>query len=416
MGQAAFEFDTLFSNHVPDPATAFEIGWDFAHFTLTPPAEHLTPGSALRQGFDAGKSSFGARTLAPTRHTRKWLQLRLNAWRRGRVFEGLQVTPNYLRQIDVALCPITRESLTQATCTLSDASIDRVRNDAGYAAGNLVVMSTRANAAKGDADFDAALARMRRAEAAEEAHAPGTAAFDTASLPTDAMLTAAHWTRVAVLCSFVTELPHAQAAALPLLVLPPNRLRLFNPVQALQALVTRQFAQPGWSARVARLAALMPGKSVRRDFHVFINALLPRVIEAGPQADAHAMRWTLEDAWRNALVLRCWRRLALQLDAAQAERIVLRASSLHLCDRSAVATSFERATDGWGLAQHGYVQANGATAMPPPQRPRHTPRRPSALPVATGPTRVAAGSATLAQRKLMLPPGSDALAAASLHT
>jgi hypothetical protein len=156
MGQAAFEFDT------PPPAfetdTAFEIGWDFAHFALTPPGEHLQPGSALQKGFDAGRASFGTRTLAPTQHTRKWLQLRLNAWRRGRIFEGLQVTPNYLSQIDTTHCPITRETLTHATCTTSDASIDRVRNDAGYAAGNLVVMSTRANAAKGDADFDAALA------------------------------------------------------------------------------------------------------------------------------------------------------------------------------------------------------------------------------------------------------------------
>ena len=86
MGQAAFEFDT------PPPAfetdTAFEIGWDFAHFALTPPGEHLQPGSALQQGFDAGRASFGTRTLAPTQHTRKWLQLRLNAWRRGRIFEG----------------------------------------------------------------------------------------------------------------------------------------------------------------------------------------------------------------------------------------------------------------------------------------------------------------------------------------
>lgn len=412
MGQAAFEFDYPFATPAADPATAFEIGWDFAHFALTPPAEHLVPGSLLQQGFDAGRASFGARTLAPTRHTRKWLQLRLNAWRRGRVFEGMQVTPNYLRQIDVARCPITRELLTQATCTPSDASIDRVRNDAGYAAGNLVVMSTRANAAKGDADFDAALAQMRQAEAAESAGAP---APRSARQPVDGVLTPAEWARVAVLCSFVTELPHAQAAALPLLVLPPNRLRLFNSVQALQALVTRQLAQPGWSARVARLAALLPGKSVRRDFHVFINALLPRVIEAGPQRDAHAVRWTLEDAWRNALVLRCWKRLALQLDAAQAERIVLRASSLHLCDRSAVATRLEQATEGWGLAQCGYVSAGDArladaTAMPPPRRRRPTPRRANSLP-AIGLLRAAAGGDPLAQRMPIHSAGSDALTA-----
>ncbi len=410
MGQAAFEFDTPFSDPIPDPATAFEIGWDFAHFALTPPAGHLLPGSPLRQGWDAERTSFGMRTLVPTRHTRKWLQLRLNAWRRGRVFEGLQVTPNYLRQIDVARCPITREVLTQATCTPGDASIDRVRNDAGYAAGNLVVMSARANAAKGNADFDAALVQMRRAEATDAEHASCATAANTTARTADAMLAAAEWARLAMLCSFVTELPHAQATALPLLVFPPNRLRLFNPVQALQALVTRQFAQPGWSARIARLAALLPGKSVQRDFHVFINALLPRVIEAGPQSDAHAMNWALEDAWRNALVLRCWKRLALQLDAAQAERIVLRARSLHLCDRSAVATSFEQATEGWGLAHGGYVLANDATAMPPTRRPRPAPRQ-AIAPPAADPACAAAGSAVPALHSFILPAGSEAIAA-----
>ncbi len=165
MGQITFEFDSPAADCAVDRHGAFEIGWDFAHYALTPPSEHMLPGSPLRQGWDAARASFGTRTLAPTRHTRKWLQLRLNASRRGRAFESLQVTPNYLRQIDVDRCPITREVLTQATGTPSDASIDRVRNDAGYAAGNLVVMSTRANAAKGDADFDGALAQMRQAEA-----------------------------------------------------------------------------------------------------------------------------------------------------------------------------------------------------------------------------------------------------------
>ena len=68
-----------------------------------------TPGAAgspLRQRL-GGRAAprFGARTLAPTPHVRRWLQLRLSAWRRGRAFEGMQVTPNYLRQIDVALLP-----------------------------------------------------------------------------------------------------------------------------------------------------------------------------------------------------------------------------------------------------------------------------------------------------------------------
>lgn len=405
MQQATFDFHLSCPDRAPDPATGFEIGWDFAHHALTPPAEQMLPGTSLRQGWDAARATFGVRTLAPTRYTRKWLQLRLNAWRRGRVFENLQVTPNYLRQIDVRHCPITREALTHATCTPSDASIDRVRNDAGYAAGNLAVMSTRANAAKGDLDFDGALARMRSAEAGADAEPPGAAHADLgAASPgtAHADLGAAQWARVAILCSFVTELPHAQAAGLPLLVMPPNRLRMFNAVQALQALVTRQFEPPGWRARVARLCALVPGKRARRDFNIFATALLARVIEARACDAGDARRWALEDAWRNALVLRCWTRFALQLDRAQAERIVLRASSLRLGERIAVATSFEQATEGWGLARRGYVAAgdvpaHGAAtaATAPPRRARPVPRR-SSEPSVPGPARGPARAAILA--------------------
>jgi hypothetical protein len=326
-----------------DRETGFEIGWDFAHHGLTPAPEWLAIGSPLRHGWEAGRAGFGRRTLAPTRAVRKWLQLRLNAWRRGRSFEGLQVTPNYLRQLDSNWCPVTREPLTHCSGAASDASIDRVRNDAGYAAGNLAMMSARANRAKGEVDFEGALAAMRRAEGSTDAVAAGD-------------LDAAQWARVAVLCSFVTPLPHAQAAGLPLLVLPPNRLRLLNPAQALQALVTRQFGRDGWSTRVARIEALLPGKPLRRDFQRVVHALLPRVLEAGRQLESPALTWALEDAWRNALVLRCWARFARQLDAADCERIVLRAAALRLGGAMAQGfDSLQQATDGWALESAGYV-------------------------------------------------------------
>ena len=349
MAQAIFAFDSF----PTDRETGFEIGWDFAHHALTPPVEWLAIGSPLRHGWDAGRASFGARTLAPTRAVRKWLQLRLNAWRRGRAFEGVQVTPNYLRQIDARCCPITREALTHGIGAPSDASIDRVRNDAGYAAGNLAVMSVRANAAKNDCDFDAALAAMRRAEGGANDAAPGD-------------LDAAQWARVAVLCSFVTLLPHAQAAGLPLLVLPPNRLRLFNPAQALQALVTRQFGRTGWSARIARIEALLSGKPLRHDFQRFVHAMLPRVLEAGRDLDDAARTWALEDAWRNPLVLRCWTRVARQLDPTTCEQIVLRAAALRLLPGSAQAfDDLRQATQGWALEHAGYAAPRGVRSATP---------------------------------------------------
>ena len=399
MATAFLEFDLHPADRRPaDRDTGFELGWDFAHHLLTPPIDHLTSGSPLRQGWEAGRASFGARTLEPTRHVRKWLQLRLNAWRRGRSFESVQVTPNYLRQIDAEHCPITRETLTHGTGQASDASIDRVRNDAGYAAGNLAVMSARANAAKGRCGFDEALASMRLAEAQPPGAAGalidsalagrhGNAATATAAATELGSLGAPEWARIAVLCAFVTALPHEQAAGLPLLVLPPNRLRLFNPIQALQALVTRQLDRPGWSARIASIVALIPGKAVRRDFQLFVHALLPRVLEAGSRADATTLRWALEDAWRNPLVLRCWTRFARQLSAVQAEQIVLRASKLRLGAQTARPFTHAEATEGWALERGGYLAvapgtvvsiataATAATAVTvrPPPPPRRLP-------------------------------------------
>src|SRR5687767_10608439 len=65
----------------------FELGWDYAHYNVTPPAPYAQEPSSLRHGWLAGQSSFGLRTLEPTRHVRKWLQMRLHAWLRGRSVE-----------------------------------------------------------------------------------------------------------------------------------------------------------------------------------------------------------------------------------------------------------------------------------------------------------------------------------------
>ena len=319
----------------------FELGWDYAHYRVSLPAPYAAEASPLRDGLRAGEATFGLRTLAATRHVRKWLQLRLHAWLRGRSVELVQVTPNYLQQLDASHCPITRSALSSATLEGTDASIDRVRNGAGYAAGNLAVMSTKANHAKGGHDFRSALRCVQQIEAER--------------LPGLDGLTVSQWARVAVLCSFVEPLPHFEASALPLLVLPPNRLRLFNPVQALQAFVSQQLLTPGWSQRVSRFEALLPSLSLRRDFKSFFMALLPRVLEGGRLYDAHTARWAIEDAWRAQGVQQRWAQFARQLDAAQCEALLVKAAARRLGAGTLVSHSDAGATDGWNLDTRGYV-------------------------------------------------------------
>lgn len=327
----------------------FELGWDHAHYGVTPPAPYAQEPSPLRHGWLAGQAAFGTRTLRPSGAVRQWLQLRLHAWLRGRSVELFQVTPNHLQRLEVSHCPITREALASVDGQRRDASIERVRNDAGYAAGNLAMLSAQAQVAKAAHRFEDALTIARRLEAERE-RGPNAPLLQQG-------LDAIQWGRIAVLCSFVEPLSHQRACELPLLVLPPNRLRLFNPVQALQVFISQQLLTTGWSQRINAIEALLQGQPARRAFRSFFQALLPRVLEAGRPADPQRARWAVEDAWRHAPVMQRWVRFALLLTPVKCESLLARAVAQGLAP---AGVRFEpwadaEATDGWRLASRGYV-------------------------------------------------------------
>jgi len=308
------------------------LGRDYALHGVTPPIAHLYPQSPLQRGWLAARGRPVRTPAGP--QVERWLALRTHAWARGRSFEDIQLTPHHLAQLDTTHCPITRELLDD-----DSRSIDRVRDDAGYAAGNLAIMSRRANQAKGDRSRQALTDMATSCAAGPITRIGGLAEKE--------------WQRLSVLASFVTLLPHEEAAQIPLHVLPPNRLRLFNPIQALQALVTRQLATPGWSARLSRLEALLPTDQLRTDFNRFLLALAPRVLAANELQQPHEIRWALEDAWAQPLVLKRWVRFALQLTAEQAEGLVERAAAKKLSPVH--IQRHDDATDGWALATGGYA-------------------------------------------------------------
>lgn len=318
----------------------FELGWDYAHHGLTPPVDQLFRQSPLQQGWQLGRSTFGARTLKAHRHTQLWLSLRLHAWQRGRSFETLLVTPNYLQQLDTTHCPVSRLPFSDEQDHPQRRSIDRVRDDAGYAAGNLVLMGHAANVAKLDRGWQQCWAMAQSLRQGPMTMAGG--------------LNAEAWERMAILASFVTPMSHELAATLPMLVLPPNRLRMFNPVQALQALVTRQLATPGWSQRLTRLEALMAPQQ-RADFSKFVLALVPRVLRCQSLSDPMEIRWALEEAWRDPLLQKRWTRFAQQLTPEQAETLVQRAANKRLS--TVRVQSHAAATDGWALERQGFRSA-----------------------------------------------------------
>lgn len=132
-----------------DPKVGFDLGWDIASYGLRLP---VLPNDALLSGYEEASTRRAAKPLAHDRFVRKWLQLRVNAWLRHRVVDE-EVTPAFLQKIDVAVCPITRLALTAGTGEDSDWSVDRINNEGAYAVGNLAVMSSLANKAKGRKSF-----------------------------------------------------------------------------------------------------------------------------------------------------------------------------------------------------------------------------------------------------------------------
>lgn len=308
MDQATLSIPT-FTAAPTEPADriGFDIGWDHAHHGLVPPAELLHPGTPVLQGWSAGKAVFGRRTLNTSRATRQWLALRLLAWRKGIHFETQQLNAHYFAQIHTDRCPVRRQQLGGAAGQDDAPVIERLNPQAGFAAGNLAVLSQAAARTWPGLDV---LAAVRQARAQESGAAPA------------AGLDAGAWWRLAVLRSFATPLPFHDAARLPLAVMPPNRVRVLNAVQGLQVLVTRLFMTPGWAARCRQFAQWLPAHTLRHDFLLFVGAFAPRVLEAGREPSA--LRQALEDAWLHERVQRRWQHLALSLGEGATEALLER--------------------------------------------------------------------------------------------
>lgn len=358
-----------------EDGVGFQIGWDHARHHLTPPLAHLQAESPVRQGWQAGRAAFGQRTLKAGVAVRQWLALRLQAWQHGDVFEDVQLTPAFLARLDATHCPVTRQPLLLASGGAQDLQLQRLNPQAAYAAGNLAAISRQAAQARQQQGRELPFAELLRlagrtaepAASAALAAAPAHAAAQAIHLPASPVpsacpaneplqpaatvrgLDAAAWLRLAVLSSFATPLPHALAATLPLCVLPPNRCRVINPVQAVQVMLTLQFTQGGYARRLLTLAALMPSSDARQAFQIFMHTLLSRRLSAGQDLGPEAVRQAMEDSWADPLVQRRWQRLALRLTEADCERLLQRAHQRGLCVGGGRWVSSAQATDGWAL-------------------------------------------------------------------
>jgi hypothetical protein len=237
----------------------------------------------------------------PAPGVRCWLALRLQAWHEGVAFEATLLTPHYLRQLKVSHCPVTRAALHDETGHAQQRTWVRLRQDASYAAGHIACLSRRA------AQALAGHSAPQVQDMAERLAATGG---------TEQGLSAGEWARLAGLVAMVTPTDNTQA--LP--VLPPNRLRLLNPLQALQAWVGRQLGENGWATRMHTLHDALPNISARQAATALTAALAPHAL-ALPH-DALARQHALEDLWLDARVQRRWQQLAGWVSPLTAERLL----------------------------------------------------------------------------------------------
>lgn len=133
------------------------LGDDYAAYGLNPPPKAKEAfweafWEAFREGYRAGLARH-ARPRGTDRFERKWLQLRFQALVRGRAVSK-DVTVDFLKFLDVPVCPITLMPLTHGKLKPSDWSIDRLNNNGAYATPNLAVISLHANRAKGAKGLD----------------------------------------------------------------------------------------------------------------------------------------------------------------------------------------------------------------------------------------------------------------------
>jgi hypothetical protein len=285
-----------------DPGDA--IGFEYARYGMVPPAPCLWPGHPIREGWERGRRLMTRRTRPATLAVTRWLALRLAAWQRGVSFDDHQITPQVLRSLEVAThCPISGRALQDDACVVP---VDASR---GWVAGNLVLLSPAIAGRWLDIDWEMANAALARAELEPETLVDGQPLR--------------HWRRIVALKSLATPLPHDEAARIPLHVLPTNRMRLVNPIQELQAVLTLQLAVPGWGQRARGIAESMP-LALRNEFNLFFNSLLAQALRQGQGSAKAELRDALASAWGDAVVMRRWLRFSARVDASLAETLVER--------------------------------------------------------------------------------------------
>ena len=274
--------------------TGFEIGWDYGYYNMRPPDS--TPQTVL-DGYTASRNHFNGKYNRHDRFIRKWLLLRLNAWKRDRIVDP-DITPLFLKEIDNEYCPITREPLTYGTQEETDWSVDRLNNDGGYSRFNLVVMSVRANRAKGNLCTTGVQRFVTEALQAESGTVEG--------------LHWQHWLRMLVVMNYVRMRPDPQsledALVLPMAALPPPGVPVCEWFSLLQVVMYEELCA-AVEGRRRKSLDILPGKRLRGMYdrvYASLAVLFSKRLSAMRRAGItgrQATHFAFEDAWLDPFLM-----------------------------------------------------------------------------------------------------------------
>jgi hypothetical protein len=124
------------------------LGQDWSYYHQPLPIE---ADAAIYRGYEDNTAHY-ARGLEVDRFIKKWLQLRYHAYLRKRTVSE-DMTIDLIKGLDIAFCQVTGVNLTHGFQLESDWSIERLCNQAGYAWGNLAIISKKANEARGSMTY-----------------------------------------------------------------------------------------------------------------------------------------------------------------------------------------------------------------------------------------------------------------------
>ncbi len=122
---------------------AFLLGQDVGRCRMK--AVSAWPSEAMGRGYKEGLRQHAHVADA---YLRKLLGLRVNAFARD-IPVSSAITVDFIRSVDVPVCPVSGVVLTRATQQPTDWSIERLDNNLGYVPGNVCVVAKRVNALKG---------------------------------------------------------------------------------------------------------------------------------------------------------------------------------------------------------------------------------------------------------------------------